>query len=532
MTKVLIVDDEYLVRRGIKETIDWHSYGFEIVGEAANGIEGYEKYIELKPDIIITDVRMKRATGLELIEKLKNTEGFDSEIVIISAYDDFEYVKKAMENSVSAYILKPIQETELISAMLRLKSEQKEKRERKNLMENMVQQLPVIKNTFLKGLFEGKYNDIDEIADKCGLYEIHIPSEEYTVVCLKLDNMMSIAENTKQLQEDLEETLAYCSDLPNSLDFESCEISNCYMAMLLFYHDDNYKLLQSSVSPLTDFLSTIKEQFETATGRTISIGYSMGHRGIEEINIAYEEAKRALAHKSFVGSNSIIDYITVPKTMNSALVISNEDIEKILEAVKENDFPAAKKILDNFFEKVKKNPSIDIESLKDVVLEMSIMILRLHFKNVEEINEMYGRKVVPSNELKKLENIEGIESWTRDIVRKMFETPAYDDNKSYVTLIKEKIQREYNQFLTAEGVAEEMHISPYYLMHLFKDEVGMTFNQYLTKVRIDKATEMIQSGNYKVYEIAEAIGYKDAAYFSYIYKKVTGHSPKKAMFHR
>ena len=156
MTTVLIVDDEYLVRRGIRETIDWQSYGFEIVGEAANGIDGYEKYKELRPDIIITDVRMKRATGLELIEKLKATDGFDSEIVIISAYDDFEYVKRALENNVSAYILKPIQEKELISVMLRMKSEQKEKREKQNLMENMVMQLPAMRNTFLKDLFEGK----------------------------------------------------------------------------------------------------------------------------------------------------------------------------------------------------------------------------------------------------------------------------------------------------------------------------------------------------------------------------------------
>lgn len=532
MTTVLIVDDEYLVRRGIRETIDWQSYGFEIVGEAANGIDGYEKYKELRPDIIITDVRMKRATGLELIEKLKATDGFDSEIVIISAYDDFEYVKRALENNVSAYILKPIQEKELISVMLRMKSEQKEKREKQNLMENMVMQLPAMRNTFLKDLFEGKQRTIGEIREKCTLYEIPVPSGEYTVVCIKLDNMMSITENTKQLQEDLEETLCYCMGLPNSIEFVDCRISDCYMVLLMFYHDDNYKLLQSSLSPLTDFLSAIKEQFETATGRTVSIGYSMGHRGITEISTAYEEAKRALAHKSFVGNNSIIDYITVPKTMDSALVVSNEDIERILDCVNRSDYPGAKKILDNFFDKVKKNPSIDIESLKDVVLEMSIMLLRLHFKNVEEINEAYGRKIVPSNELKRLENINGIENWIRDIVSKMFENAPRDDKNRYVAQIKDKISREYNLSLTAEGVAEEMHISSYYLMHLFKEEEGMTFNQYLTKVRIEKATEMMQSGEMKIYEIAEKVGYRDPAYFSYIFKKVTGHSPKKAMSHR
>ncbi len=532
MTTVLVVDDEYLVRRGIKETIDWASYGFEIIGEASNGIDGYTRYLELHPDIVITDVRMKRATGLELIEKLKALENFDSEVVIISAYDDFEYVKKALENNVSAYILKPIQENELISVMLRLKSELKEKREKKNLIENMAEQIPVIRNTFLKDLFEGKITDLDKIERKCELYDIPMPTEEYTVVCMKLDNMMSVAENTKQLQEDMEETLSYCRGLPNSINFMSCVISECNMALLMFHHDDNYNLLQSSLLPMTDFLFTIKEQFEASTGRTISIGYSMGHTGISEIKKAYEEAKRALAHKSFVGNNALIDYVTVPKTMNSALVFPNEDIEKILEAAAQGNKAEAKHIIESFFDKIKKNPSVDIESLKDVVLEMSIVILRRHFRNVEEINKTYGRRVVPSNELKRLENINSIENWVYDLVEKLFSSENEVDKNGYVFKIKERLQNAYQSSVTAEEIAEELHISSYYLMHLFKEETGMTFNQYLTKVRIDKASEMIASGKYKVYEVAEAVGYKDAAYFSYIYKKVTGNSPKKAMFHK
>ncbi|MDD6484758.1 MAG: response regulator [Clostridiales bacterium] len=529
MTTVLIVDDEYLVRRGIRETIDWKSYGFEIVGEAANGIEGFEKYMELRPDIIITDVRMKRATGLDFIEKMKQVEDFDSGIVIISAYDDFSYVKKALENKVSAYLLKPIQEKELVSVMLRIQSEQKEKRQKENLMENVTRQLPWIRNNFLKTVLENKEADPDEIKEKFTLYDIPVPDDEYTVVCMKLDNIMSVAENTRQLQLDMEETLAYCAGLPNSLKFVSCVISDCSMALLIFHHDDNYKLLQSSISPLTDFLAVIQEMFETVTNRTISIGYSMGHCGVEELATAYKEAQRALSHKSFLGNNSIIDFITVPKTMNSALVFPIDDIEKILEAAKENDHEKAKKILDSFFGKVKKDSSIDIESLKDVILETSIMILRHRFRNVEEINQIYNRKLVPSNEIKRLETVDDIEHWTRELVDNIFEKPERNDKNVYVFKIKEYIKHEYNRPITVEDVASNLNISSYYLMHIFKEEMGITFNQYLTQVRISKAKEMLKSGQYKVYEVAEATGYKDASYFSYIFKKMTGVSPKKAM---
>lgn len=529
MTTVLIVDDEYLVRRGIRETIDWKSYGFEIAGEASNGIEGFEKYMELRPDIIITDVRMKRASGLDFIEKVKQVENFDSAIIIISAYDDFSYAKKALENKVSAYLLKPIQEKELISVMLRIKSEQKERRQKENFMENITQQLPWIRNNFLKEVLENKIANHDEIKEKSILYDIPMPTDEYTVACMKLDNIMSVAENTKQLQLDLEETLSYCEGLPNSLKFVSCVISECSMALLIFHHDDNYKLLQSSVSPLTDFFAVIQELFETVTDRTISIGYSMGHRGVGELGRAYKEAQRALAHKSFFGNNSIIDFITVPKTMNSALVFSIDDIEKILDAAKENNHEKAKNILDAFFSKVKKDSSIDIESLKDVILETSIMILRHRFRNVEEINSIYNRKLVPSNEIKRLETVDDIERWTRELVDNIFEKPGRNDNNVYVSKIKEYIKREYNNPITVEDVASNLNISSYYLMHIFKEKMGITFNQYLTQIRVDKAKEMLKSGQYKVYEVAEATGYKDASYFSYIFKKMTGISPKKAM---
>ena len=146
MVTVMVVDDEYLVRRGIRETIDWQQYGFEIICEAANGLEGYDNYLMYRPDIIITDVRMKKMTGLSMIEKLKETDGFSSDIIVISAYDDFKYAQRAMESGVDAYILKPIQEKELISAMLRIKSEREIKQKQKNILDDYTRQIPTVKN--------------------------------------------------------------------------------------------------------------------------------------------------------------------------------------------------------------------------------------------------------------------------------------------------------------------------------------------------------------------------------------------------
>jgi len=528
MITVLIVDDEPLVRKGLCETINWKEYGFEIIGEASDGESGLEKYVELCPDIIITDIRMKRVDGLAFIDNLKKIDTFDSKIVIISAYDEFNYVKRALENKVAAYILKPIQEKELMSVMLHLRSEIKEKRDNKRIIDEAKGQVLKYRNLFLKELFEGNINDVDEIKEKFEVYDIEKPQNEYTVACIKIDDMMSVTENTKQLQFDLVETLKYCKAMSTVIRFESCVISEGYMVLLILHHDDNYTYTQTNFSPLIDFFSSLKEQFETITNRTLSIGYSLGHTEIKEICVAYNEAKKALAHKSFVGKNSIIDYDVVPKVMNSALIMPYEDIEAILNMINNNNHIGVKSMVHNFFCKIKQDPSIDIESVKDVVIEMSIVILRLHFRNYEEMNDVFGYSVIPYQEIKELENVSQIEGWFSDMIKRIFDNLQPKSRYDYVSLIKDIVKNRFTENLTIEDMAEEIHISPYYLMHIFKKDMGMTFNQYLTKFRVDKAIELMQQNEYRVYEIANMVGYSDAAYFSYIFKKMTGHSPKKS----
>lgn len=526
MVTVMVVDDEYLVRRGIRETIDWQQYGFEIICEAANGLEGYDNYLRYRPDIIITDVRMKKMTGLSMIEKLKETDGFSSDIIVISAYDDFKYAQRAMESGVDAYILKPIQEKELISAMLRIKSEREIKQKQKNILDDYTRQIPTVKNLVILELLEGKYKNSDEIKNKQEMYRIELPNGEYTVACIKYDNLTEITENTVQLQRDLEEVLSYYARIPGDMRYEWCKIEDGFVALILFYHDDNYKLLQSSTSNLVNFLTNIKENIETISNRTVSIGFSLGHINPDEMKEAFDEAKRALAHKSFAGNGAIIDYITVPQTMTAALVFSNEDIERIVQSARKKTEEGLN-IVNDFFEKVKSDSSIEIESLKDVILEMTVMILRDFFENTAEMNKVYGRRIVPSNELKRLETIYDIEEWTKEIIKGIYEFSSEKNPNRYIIRIKEEIEDKYSEPITVQSIADDLHISPYYLMHLFKEEEGKTFNQYLTEIRMNKAMQMLKTGEYKVYEIAEMLGYKDTTYFSYIFKKTTGHTPRE-----
>ena len=151
---MLIVDDEYLVRRGVRETIDWQAIDVEIVGEATNGKQGLEAAIRLRPDVIFTDIRMPVMDGLEMIEKLKEAD-YDGAIIIYSGYQDFEYARKALEFGVVTYLLKPFNNQDLVNKVREALAELEEKRKRSKIIGQYERNLPLLKELFqemLKGL--------------------------------------------------------------------------------------------------------------------------------------------------------------------------------------------------------------------------------------------------------------------------------------------------------------------------------------------------------------------------------------------
>ncbi|HHU28653.1 TPA: response regulator, partial [bacterium] len=186
MYKMLIVDDEYLVLRGIKETIDWNQYSIEIVGEASNGLDGFNLALKLKPDIIISDIKMPLLNGIELAEKL-NKHQFDGALIILSGYSDFEYAKKAFENGVFSYVLKPIDNQELIDTVLNSLDKLLDKRRKMKLLANVEEQMPILRAEIIKNLLEGTWDDIDSMIEKLKLHNVEIFNQGH-IIYGKLDN--------------------------------------------------------------------------------------------------------------------------------------------------------------------------------------------------------------------------------------------------------------------------------------------------------------------------------------------------------
>ncbi len=272
MFKMIVVDDEYLVRLGIKETIDWNDYDIEIVGEASNGETGLELAKSLQPDIIITDIKMPVMDGLDLVKQLQQHQ-LDCIVIILSGYKDFEYAKDTLENGAYSYLLKPIDNDELIDKVKDAISFLQEKRKKDHFISHLKEDIPTIKQTLLSNILEGNDLNISKIKQKLSLYNINI-SPKGTLIYVKmdesnhknehLDDIHSLYKQLLHLFHHEDELVVskfdnYCFTILNGLSSEDSEII-CEQALKTY--EKKHQTIVSIGIKSYDSLETIRDAFK------------------------------------------------------------------------------------------------------------------------------------------------------------------------------------------------------------------------------------------------------------------------------
>lgn len=187
MHKLVIVDDEYLVRLGIRETIDWAANGIEVIGDASNGKQGYEMIKELNPDLVITDIKMPIMNGVDLVKTL-HKEGFNGEIVVLSGYKDFEYAKETFENGIFSYVVKPIDNDELLEVVLRAVAKLEQKIKDKTLTSKVQTELPTLQSEFMKKLLSSNSFVGSDIPSELLNHDISLPTNG-TMALISIEEM-------------------------------------------------------------------------------------------------------------------------------------------------------------------------------------------------------------------------------------------------------------------------------------------------------------------------------------------------------
>lgn len=505
MIGVLIADDEYWIREGLKTTIDWEKYGFYIVGDAADAEEAYELYQKLRPQLIISDIRMEKTNGLDLVSRIHN-ENADTEFIILSGYQQFDYAKRAFENGTFAYLLKPIEADKLIETIEGVRDKIHEKRRIKESLAMMEMQLPALKSIFYNDFMNGGE---EFLKGKTQRYNIDEVGGSFVICAIENDKNNDEVCATVQLFSDAHEKIC---------DF--------------WFDGERYYLIinaneeEISKFALKNMLLELNDAIKDITAVDSVLGISSVIRSRENMKQGFDEANEVLGNHH---EGKILHYYT-PGRVKKEASFSYSDVERLITAINDVDYAEAKRIIDKVFSA--ESDGVNVGEVKNLASEMMIITLFSVFKNKHVLDEIFGKGFNVHKTISEYGTAEEVHDGVIRLINKIFENPNVFLKCGYNPKIQQAvsiIMMYYSEPLSVESVARELDISASYLMMLFKQELGTTFNSYLTEYRIKTAIKLMKKNEYKIYEISEMVGYKDSDYFTRIFKKVTGVTPKKYM---
>ena len=516
--RVLLVDDEEDIREGISRKMDWLGLGFSLVGEAANGQDALELAESLRPDVILTDIKMPFMDGLELCRILTDRLPA-ARFVVFSGFDAFEYAKQAIQMNVVEYILKPINADELSAVLRRLKQElDRDRAERRNvelLRSRYTENLPILRELFYANLLDGRIAPGTE-RERAAHLDIALRGEEWAVGLAYIGSDCRNAMTTLSVQNLLEETLTA----------DRCRLS--------LYND--WVALIVTLSPEFTVYDLIRELDRACTlaasylGLTLTVGVGAPCGKLSGMARSAAEAKTALEYRSMVGRGQVIYIGDLEPDGGPVLSFEEADERALTAAIKLGNEAEVREAAAALAGRIRRaNPSAGQYHL--FLMELVTHLLKMTRRSGVSVEEVFGTDFslpMQESELPALGELEGWCAARCLRLRTLIRRRQTDSAGQTVETAKEYIRQHFAQSdLSVEKLCAYLHLSPTYFSTLFKRETGTSFTAYVTNVRMQAAAEAIRSTEDKTYLIAQRCGYEDANYFSYVFKRHFGMSPTK-----
>ena len=537
MVKVFLVEDEVVMRNGIKNNIPWEQEGFQFAGEASDGELAYPLIKKEKPDILITDIRMPFMDGLEL-SRLVKKELPKIKIIILSGYNEFDYAKEAINIGVTEYLLKPISSAKLLEAVKKVahlvEKEQEQEKLRQRYQKEMEEDILMQKHRLWNALAYNKISTANllEQGQKLGM---DFTASAYIVFLFKVmqdEDPVVYAPDVLEVSEKVEELALGWEQV---LDFDRSPEGWAFLVK--GQSDEDAKaILEICRRQLCELLEAYPMvKYYGGIGNVV-------HR-IGDITKSYLEASKAFAGRFFTSESKLMEY----KDLVDSRALQEDKIDISQMRSKKSERELVEKFLKSgaleevgsFIEKYFQNIG---ESNLQSLLFRQYTIMDLFFsvtdflKSMDMDLEALPEKCRDINEIiaaasSREPDFETVHKLIQDLFSSAMELRDGHAKKKYSVLIEEAktfIQNNYKrEDMSLNTVAAQVNISPSYFSTIFSGETGQTFVEYLTSVRLEKAKELLMCSSLRTAEIGYEVGYRDSHYFSYIFKKVVGCSPKE-----
>lgn len=532
MLTMIIADDEPFIRRSLIQVFKWpEEFGIEIIGEASDGQEAYELCMELKPDILFTDIMMPFLNGLQVAEKLKAAD-CPTKIIVISGAQDFAYVQNAMKVNAEGYILKPVKLDEVRELFTKVTARIHHERDNRLNLEHLKKQLqdhmPLMREKFLQNLIAGLYRNEQEIWDKIRYFALPFRQGDPLMAgVLELDDYQgAVAKFSEEYKQLLYFSIGNIID--ECLEAHPCAVSfvaSENMFIMLFCLPEG-PAAASLTSLCGQIISGIREYLRLDA----SIGLGRVCSLVGQIEDSYKEALSALAYKFYTGHASVLyinDIQPETKTLQSTFFYTFH--ARMMNELKAGQTDNVLELLDTLFARLSE-PRLQIGYVQSICAEMIFTSARTLYEIDEDIEAVLKDRMTIMDTLYAQRNLTQLKAYMLELFRNLSTYVAGKNtskNSRSINRIKTIIQEGYARELSITKIAEEVYLTPNYISLLFKKETGETITDYITCIRMDKAKELLLATDLKVMEISERVGYENPHYFSTVFKKTTGVHPLK-----
>ncbi len=531
MFKVFLVEDEIVVREGIRKNIQWEQYGFSYAGDAPDGELALPLIRQIQPDLLITDIKMPFMDGLALSELVRK-ELPRTRIIIISGYDDFTFAQQAIRMGVEQYLLKPIIKEKMVELLISLQKkmeQEQEQREYLSMFQREAQEYEAFsRRRFFEQIVTGGMS-VSEISETAKAMEIDLNAPSYNILLFSF----SSAEYDGSTPEGYTETLAALQDRATRYFIAQPEL------LLFRWNITTHAVLIKGTadeieSRSAECVSNIQKICAEA-GPEVSWYIACGRpvSRLSALPVCFSEASRVLSYRYLCPEQHLLTENSI-RDMRSMNSVSKDTGKLAFDRERARGFLSSgtAEEIDPFIAQLLQSAS---EDGVPMAMFCRYLTMTIYFAAADYLDSIGCRtESFWPQELRPKDSISTPEEarvYARQVMQHTIALRDNENKKQQRDLLVQAINyidtHYADETISLDCVAQKVNISPNYFSAMFSQEVGQTFVEYLTGKRISEAKRMLRQTDMRSSQIAFAIGFRDSHYFSFVFKKVTGSTPSE-----
>ena len=540
MYRLMVVEDEDMIRRGIVNSVPWESLGFIVVAESSNGKAALEQLEKIQVDVLLTDIKMPVMGGTEL-SKIVRQRYPNIEIIILSGFAEFEYARQAISFRTFEYLLKPVNKKKLLEAFTALKESMDQKREIQeelyysNIYLNAGYE--TLRNEFLQSMLGGDVSLFHDFEDKTAALELDFTGHYFAAATIKFDRK-SIFEELEAVWGTDKRLLTFA--YRNIINEELSNIDHVYY-IVEDYDAINFVFCfpskESQEALMIPCLESIGESIHNCLFRNLTVPYTIGiglsYPSIYHIAKSFSQAKKSIQNNFYLGGHRVQVYQDNHESRYEQNYIRfyPEEMEHVAVAISNGNYEDTKKYLVAMFRAFSEQNLLP-EIVKNYCIALKLMVQSKSANSYGAAKEIEGDEF---NEfVKEALTVKDLETYIVNVmvalakaIDETIDPLEIKEQRMIIDKAKAYIKEYLSEKITLKMISEHVYLSETYFSFLFKKITGITYIDYIQKLRMQEAKKLLVETSYKVYQIAEMIGYSDYKYFSMQFKKYVSLTPKE-----